>query len=79
MFCMLLRKHCEGGVIEAISQFGMERIIHIDVRQRDELGDVALKRLVIELMGRHSNIILLDPATGAQLDGIHHVTPAISS
>lgn len=79
MFCMLLRKHCEGGVIEAISQVGMERIIHIDVRQRDELGDVSLKRLVIELMGRHSNIILLDPASGAQLDGIHHVTPAISS
>lgn len=78
MFCMLLRKHCESGVIEAVRQVGMERIIHIDVRQRDELGDVSLKRLVIELMGRHSNIILLDPATGVQLDGIHHVTPAIS-
>lgn len=78
MFCMLLRKHCEGGVIEAITQVGMERIIHFDVRQRDELGDVSQKRLVLELMGRHSNIILLDPATGTQLDGIHHVTPAIS-
>ncbi|MNO61229.1 hypothetical protein D3C76_518710 [compost metagenome] len=79
MFCMLLRKHCESGTIEAVSQVGMERIIHIDVRQRDELGDVSLKRIVIELMGRHSNIILLDPATGTQLDGIHHVTPSISS
>lgn len=78
MFCMLLRKHCEGGIIEAIRQVGMERIIHIDVRQRDELGDVSVKRLIVELMGRHSNIILVDPATGAQLDGIHHVTPAIS-
>lgn len=79
MFCMLLRKHCEGGMIEAVSQVGLERIIHIDIRQRDELGDVASKRIVIELMGRHSNIILLDPGAGTQLDGIHHVTPAISS
>lgn len=79
MFCMLLRKHCEGSVIEAISQVGMERIIHIDVRQRDELGDMSQKRIVIELMGRHSNIIIVDPNTGTQLDGIHHVTPAIST
>ncbi|MFD1176164.1 NFACT family protein [Paenibacillus puldeungensis] len=79
MFCMLLRKHFEGGTIEAVTQVGMERIIHIDVRQRDELGDLSLKRIIIELMGRHSNIILVDPATDIQLDGIHHVTPAISS
>ncbi|WP_127575112.1 Rqc2 family fibronectin-binding protein [Paenibacillus barengoltzii] len=78
MFCMLLRKHCEGGTIEAVTQVGMERIIHIDVRTRDELGDLSIKRIIIELMGRHSNIILVDPATGTQLDGIHHVTPAIS-
>ncbi|WP_028588923.1 Rqc2 family fibronectin-binding protein [Paenibacillus massiliensis] len=79
MFCMLLRKHCEGGFIEQIRQIGMERIIHIDIRQRDELGDMSSKRLIIELMGRHSNIVLVDPATGTILDGIHHVTPAISS
>ncbi|NGZ73992.1 Rqc2 family fibronectin-binding protein [Saccharibacillus alkalitolerans] len=79
MFCMLLRKHCEGGVIEKIEQVGMERILHFWIRQRDEVGDVSLKKLVVELMGRHSNIILLDAATGAILDGIHHVTPAISS
>lgn len=79
MFCMLMRKHCEGGVIEKIEQVGMERILHFWIRQRDEVGDVSLKKLVIELMGRHSNIILLDASTGAILDGIHHVTPAISS
>ncbi|ANS75006.1 hypothetical protein AWM70_10655 [Paenibacillus yonginensis] len=79
MFCMLLRKHCEGGVIEQVSQVGMERIIHLDLRQRDELGDTSRKRIIIELMGRHSNLILVDPATGTQLDGIHHVTPSISS
>ncbi|MFC9710195.1 NFACT family protein [Paenibacillus sp. NPDC056933] len=79
MFCMLLRKHCEGAIIEEIRQIGMERIIHIDMRQRDELGDVSVKRIIIELMGRHSNIVLVDPITGTILDGIHHVTPSISS
>lgn len=79
MFCMLLRKHCEGGVIEAVRQVGRERILHIDVRQRDELGDISFKTIVIEIMGRHSNIILIDSASGTIHDGIHHVTPAISS
>ncbi|PZE22532.1 Rqc2 family fibronectin-binding protein [Paenibacillus xerothermodurans] len=79
MFCMLLRKHCEGGVIESISQPGLERIIRFQVRQRDELGDISSKVIIVEIMGRHSNIILLDPATHTIIDGIHHVTPAISS
>jgi len=79
MFCMLLRKYCEGGVIEAIRQIGLERIVEIDVRHRDELGDASLKRIVLEIMGRHSNLILLDPVTGIIHDGIRHVTPAISS
>ncbi|OAB33813.1 Rqc2 family fibronectin-binding protein [Paenibacillus glacialis] len=79
MFCMLMRKHCESGTIEDIQQVGMERVIHISIRQRDELGDVSLKKIIIELMGRHSNIILMDASTGTILDGIHHVTPAISS
>lgn len=79
MFCMLLRKHCENGIIERIEQVGMERILHIYIRQRDEIGDLSVKLLIIELMGRHSNIILVDPAGQTILDGIHHVTPALSS
>ncbi len=79
MFCMLMRKYCEGGVIEQLEQTGRERVLHLSVRRRDELGDVSLKTIVIELMGRHSNIILLDPHTGTIHDGIHHVTPTISS
>lgn len=79
MFCMLLRKYCEGGVIEAIRQVDLERIVEIDIRHRDELGDYSLKRVVLEIMGRHSNLMLLDPATGFIHDGIRHVTPAISS
>lgn len=79
MFCMLLRKYGEGGVIEAVRQIGMERIVQFDIRHRDELGDYSLKQVAIEIMGRHSNLVLLDPATGTIHDGIRHVTPAISS
>jgi len=79
MFCMLLRKHCEGGIVEAVRQSGLERVVEFDIRHRDELGDLSIKRLVLEIMGRHSNLILLDPASGTIHDSIHHVTPAISS
>jgi predicted ribosome quality control (RQC) complex YloA/Tae2 family protein len=79
MFCMLLRKYCEGGIIEAVEQIGLERMLRLHIRHRDELGDVSLKTIHIEIMGRHSNIILLEPEKGIILDGIHHVTPAISS
>lgn len=79
MFCMLMRKYCEGAVIESVEQIGRERMIHIEVRHRDELGDLSTKTIVIEIMGRHSNIILMDSGTGMIHDGIHHVTPAISS
>jgi predicted ribosome quality control (RQC) complex YloA/Tae2 family protein len=79
MFCMLLRKHCENGVIESVQQIGMERIIHLQIRQRDELGDVSSKTIIIEIMGRHSNIVVIDTNSGIILDGIHHVTPSISS
>ncbi|SDM95051.1 Predicted component of the ribosome quality control (RQC) complex, YloA/Tae2 family, contains fibronectin-binding (FbpA) and DUF814 domains [Paenibacillus sp. yr247] len=79
MFCMLLRKHCESGVIEAVEQIAMERVIRMQIRHRDELGDMSTKHIIVEIMGRHSNIILLDPENETILDGIHHVTPAISS
>lgn len=78
MFCMVLRKHLEAGVIERIAQVEMERIIHIDVRSRNELGDIQAKRLIIEIMGRHSNIILVDPEQNMIIDSIHHVTHAIN-
>lgn len=79
MFCMLLRKHCENGIIEEVLQKGLERIIVIRIRHRNELGDLCLKELIVEIMGRHSNVILHDPEQGTILDGIHHVTPAIST
>ncbi|APH05309.1 Rqc2 family fibronectin-binding protein [Bacillus weihaiensis] len=78
MFCMLLRKHLEGGVIEHIEQLETERIIMIDVRSRNELGDVTTKRIMIEIMGRHSNIILLDKERMVILDSIKHLSPAVN-
>src|SRR5699024_4929558 len=59
MFCMLLRKHLSGAIIESIEQDDLERIVSLKCRARDEIGDETFTTLVIELMGRHSNIILL--------------------
>lgn len=78
MFCMLLRKHCEGAYIRQIRQIGLERIAYIDMDTRDEIGDIATRRLIVEMMGRHSNIILINPDEGHVYDGIRRVTPAIS-
>ena len=59
-FCMLLRKHVANGRITAITQPGMERIIVFEIEHLDDLGDLRHKKLIIELMGKHSNIIFCD-------------------
>ncbi|MFD1777835.1 NFACT family protein [Fredinandcohnia salidurans] len=78
MFCMLLRKHLEGSIIENIRQVDMDRIIIFDIKGRNELGDVSLKQLIIEIMGRHSNIILVDSEKQTILDSIKHISPAVN-
>ena len=60
MFCMLLRKHLSSGKIVGISQIDYERIIRFDIESYNELGDLTVKYLIVELMGRNSNIILTD-------------------
>ncbi|WP_114571133.1 Rqc2 family fibronectin-binding protein [Exiguobacterium flavidum] len=72
MFCMMLRKHLEGGFIESIEQLGRDRIVLFRIRSRNELGDEEAKKLYIELMGRHSNIILTD-GQDRILDAIKHL------
>ncbi|TCO78971.1 Rqc2 family fibronectin-binding protein [Marinisporobacter balticus] len=74
MFCMLLRKHLQGGRILDIQQKEFERIIEIDIESYDELGYMRIKKLVIEIMGKHSNIILLDPSTNKILDSIKRIS-----
>ena len=55
-FCMLLRKHLQNGRITKIYQPGLERIVCFEVEHLNELGDLCKKTLIIELMGKHSNI-----------------------
>ncbi|EPE60543.1 fibrinogen binding protein [Exiguobacterium sp. S17] len=75
MFCMILRKHIEGGFITAIEQVGRDRVIVFSVRSRNELGDEENKRVYIELMGRHSNVVLTNE-DGKILDAIKHLPPS---
>ncbi|MGG0790169.1 NFACT RNA binding domain-containing protein [Peribacillus simplex] len=79
MFCMLLRKHLEGYTIENIYQYGLDRMIIFEVKGRNELGDVSQKQLIIEIMGRHSNIVLVDKERNMILDSIKHVSHAVNS
>ena len=57
-FCMLLRKHIQGGVVSDVRQHGMERLIELDISTINEMGYSQLKRLIVETMGKHSNIVL---------------------
>ncbi|MDQ0217137.1 fibronectin/fibrinogen-binding protein [Peribacillus cavernae] len=79
MFCMLLRKYLEGYAIEDIYQPGLDRVIIFEVKGRNELGDVSQKRLIVEIMGRHSNIILVDKEKNMILDSVKHVSYAVNS
>ncbi len=77
-FCMLLRKHLQNGRIVAVTQPGLERIIHIDIEHLDEMGDLCRKKLIIEIMGKHSNIIFCHE-DGTIIDSIKHVSGLVSS
>ena len=59
-FCMLLRKHLIGMKIQSFNTYGLERIVKIVLEGYNELNDLTTKELVIELMGKHSNVILLN-------------------
>lgn len=78
MFCMLLRKHLSGGRITDIHQVGLERIIEIEVESRDELGDLSTKVLAIEIMGKHSNIVLYQKEDKKILESIKRISAAMS-
>ena len=77
MFCMLLRKQLLGGRVQSVRQIGGDRIVYIDVDVVDEMGDHVLRRLILEIMGRHSNLILVDEA-GRILEAARHVNMEMS-
>lgn len=77
-FCMLLRKHIGNGRIVGVEQPDFERIIILEIEHLDEMGDLCKKKLVIELMGKHSNIIFMEE-DGRIIDSIKRIGAQISS
>lgn len=77
-FCMLLRKHIGNGKILNVYQPELERILVLEIEHLDELGDLCRKKLIIELMGKHSNIIFCKE-DGTIIDSIKHVSAQVSS
>ena len=72
-FCMFLRKNIIGATIEEINQLGNDRIVIFKIRKFDEIGDLRHLLLIVELMGRHSNIFLVDKETNIIMDCLKHV------
>ena len=77
-FCMLLRKHIANGRIIRIEQPGLERIIRFEIEHLDDLGDLCHKILIVELMGKHSNIIFCQE-DNTIIDSIKHISAQVSS
>ncbi len=77
-FCMLLRKHIGNGRIIRIWQPGLERIVRFEIEHYNEMGDLCRKELILELMGKHSNLIFCDDK-GMIIDSIKHVSAQTSS
>lgn len=77
-FCMLLRKHIQSGRIIQISQPGLERVMRIEIEHLNEMGDLCHKNLLIEIMGKHSNIIFTDE-NDTIIDSIKHISGMVSS
>ncbi len=77
-FCMLLRKHLQNARIIRIAQPGLERIICLELEHLNELGDLCRKKLIVEIMGKHSNIIFCD-SQDKIIDSIKHISGLVSS
>ncbi|HDE5273889.1 TPA: NFACT family protein [Staphylococcus aureus] len=74
MFARVFRKHLEGGIIESIKQIGNDRRIEIDIKSKDEIGDTIYRTVILEIMGKHSNLILVDENRKI-IEGFKHLTP----
>src|SRR5690606_40925924 len=78
-FCMCVRQQLAGGTITGVRQSGADRIMTITVRGRDEIGDETQREIHVEVMGRHSNLILTDPERNLILDSLKHLPPSVNS
>ena len=79
MFLMLLRKHISGGIITSIAQRSLERVIEFEISAYDEMRVLKDKIMIVEIMGKHSNIIIVDKNDGKIIDSIKRVPLNISS
>ena len=79
LFCMVLRKHIEGGVIASIRQHETDRIIIFQIHSKNEIGDDMTREIHMEIMGRHSNLLLVDPSRNLLLESIKHLSPSMNS
>ncbi len=77
MFCMLLRKHLSGAKLVSVRQLGLDRVLYLDFDTRNELGDLVTITVAVEIMGRYSNVIVID-GNGKVLDSIKRVDPEMS-
>ncbi|WP_283589462.1 Rqc2 family fibronectin-binding protein [Staphylococcus nepalensis] len=73
MFARVFRKHLEGGFIKAIRQIGNDRRVELDVQSKDEIGDTIHRTIILEIMGKHSNLILVDEQRKI-IEGFKHLT-----
>ena len=72
-FTMILRKYLQGAIIESIQQLENDRILEIAVSNKDEIGDQIQATLIVEIMGKHSNIILVDKSENKIIEAIKHI------
>ncbi|MFZ7121143.1 MAG: Rqc2 family fibronectin-binding protein, partial [Eubacteriaceae bacterium] len=79
MFCMLLRKNIQGGIILNVEQYHFDRIIKFFVKTKNELGDNVVRIIIIEIMGRHSNIIIVKEENNTIIDSVKRISNNISS
>ncbi len=78
LFCLLLRKYLEGSRLLRIEQVGLDRVVHLTFSRLDESGEFKEIAFISEIMGKHSNLILLDPQSGVIIDGIRRYSQALS-
>lgn len=72
-FVMLLRKQIDGGIIKSMKQIGLDRILHVEVEARNEMGDIHTKDVYIELMGKYANVVLVED--GRIIDALKRIPP----
>ncbi len=78
MFCMLLRKHLSNGKLNSVDQVGLDRVINLEFETKNDIGDTVIYVMSVEIMGRHSNIILYNKKTKIILDAIKRIDDNLS-